>query len=501
MNLTFIVSPIVGSIIGYCTNWVAIKMLFRPLEEKRIMGIKVPFTPGVIPRRRGKLAESIGDTVGRQLLTPDAFHRMLQGEEMKGKVRKFIRERIESLEQEERSINELLTEVIDDPDERDNLKLEFKKLISQSIGGLLDNEKIVDLIKKELEDIDPSRVEEYFNSDQYKELRTNLEEFLIDNLHKEETKGRLSDFLKKKLMSVKESEQTIGDLLPEGVKKSLKEWLNGQGPEFAEQLVEFLSSESTKERINNKLEGYLNNNPLMQMIGGFIDKEKIINQFVDYVVKFLNEPENQVEIVAQVEKFINSTLDTKVANLIERVDEGSINELSNFVLNKFGSREMIDNLLTGLEKSILKKVKSSQELNSEEKINISEVISDLAGELLQSKFIFDLLESWAYAQLDSLGNRPVTSYFNNLDGSTVRKLEAGILASLQYIVEHHLGRVLATLDFKEMVIKKVNNFDILEVEALLLNVIETELKAITWFGAVLGLIMGLITPLISMVMG
>ena len=47
-----------------------------------------------------------------------------------------------------------------------------------------------------------------------------------------------------------------------------------------------------------------------------------------------------------------------------------------------------------------------------------------------------------------------------------------------------------------MVVNKVNSFDVLEVEELLLDVIETELKAITWFGAVLGLFMGLITPML-----
>lgn len=67
---SWIIPPLIGAIIGYFTNWLAIKMLFRPYKEIRIGGIKVPFTPGILPRERERLAESLGDTVAQELLTP-----------------------------------------------------------------------------------------------------------------------------------------------------------------------------------------------------------------------------------------------------------------------------------------------------------------------------------------------------------------------------------------------------------------------------------------------
>ena len=69
--MKYIIPMIVGSIIGYITNWLAIKMLFRPHEEKRILGIRLPFTPGMIPKERGRIAKSVGDTVEDYLLTPE----------------------------------------------------------------------------------------------------------------------------------------------------------------------------------------------------------------------------------------------------------------------------------------------------------------------------------------------------------------------------------------------------------------------------------------------
>ncbi|AEF82773.1 DUF445 domain-containing protein [Leadbettera azotonutricia] len=69
--LPWIIPPLVGAIIGYVTNAIAIKMLFRPLKEVRILGIRLPFTPGILPRERHKLAESIGRMVERELITPE----------------------------------------------------------------------------------------------------------------------------------------------------------------------------------------------------------------------------------------------------------------------------------------------------------------------------------------------------------------------------------------------------------------------------------------------
>ena len=73
MDYNVIIRPLVGAVIGYSTNWLAIKMLFKPHEEKRIAGIKVPFTPGVIPRERNRIAKSLGEAVGERLLTEEVI--------------------------------------------------------------------------------------------------------------------------------------------------------------------------------------------------------------------------------------------------------------------------------------------------------------------------------------------------------------------------------------------------------------------------------------------
>jgi uncharacterized membrane protein YheB (UPF0754 family) len=68
--------PVVGGIIGYFTNDIAIKMLFRPYRPIYVNGKQLPFTPGLIPRNQERLAKRIADTIMGSLLTPSALEKL-----------------------------------------------------------------------------------------------------------------------------------------------------------------------------------------------------------------------------------------------------------------------------------------------------------------------------------------------------------------------------------------------------------------------------------------
>ncbi|WP_338441701.1 DUF445 family protein [Synechococcus elongatus IITB4] len=70
----WLLPPVVGGIIGYFTNDLAIRMLFRPYRPILIGGWRLPFTPGLIPANQGRLARRIADAILGSLLTPDALH-------------------------------------------------------------------------------------------------------------------------------------------------------------------------------------------------------------------------------------------------------------------------------------------------------------------------------------------------------------------------------------------------------------------------------------------
>ena len=88
----YVLPPLLGAVIGYLTNALAIRMLFRPLEEKRLGRFRLPFTPGIIPKYRHQLAENIGDMVSRELLSQE----ILLGYLRSGSFRDQVRERVSS---------------------------------------------------------------------------------------------------------------------------------------------------------------------------------------------------------------------------------------------------------------------------------------------------------------------------------------------------------------------------------------------------------------------
>ena len=86
----------IGALIGGFTNHLAIKMLFRPHEAKYIGSWRVPFTPGLIPKRRDELAKQFGKTVTNYLLTPETFKKKLLTPEMEQKAEFFLQEQLET---------------------------------------------------------------------------------------------------------------------------------------------------------------------------------------------------------------------------------------------------------------------------------------------------------------------------------------------------------------------------------------------------------------------
>ncbi|HIK36640.1 MAG: DUF445 family protein [Geminocystis sp.] len=86
----FLLPPLVGGIIGYFTNDLAINMLFRPYKPIYVFGRRLPFTPGLIPRNQERLAKKVADTILNSLLTPEELQhiakRLLATERVKAVI-------------------------------------------------------------------------------------------------------------------------------------------------------------------------------------------------------------------------------------------------------------------------------------------------------------------------------------------------------------------------------------------------------------------------------
>ena len=86
MDYSYLIGPLLGGVIGYVTNDIAIRMMFRPHHPKYIFGMRIPFTPGIIPKERGRIAEAVGSSISENLMNREVLERSLLSPDMLEKI-------------------------------------------------------------------------------------------------------------------------------------------------------------------------------------------------------------------------------------------------------------------------------------------------------------------------------------------------------------------------------------------------------------------------------
>ena len=105
---SYILPPLVCGVIGYVTNDIAIRMLFRPHTAKYIMGWRVPFTPGIIPKEKGRIAEAVGTVISDNLMSEAVLEKYLLSDNMVNRVRTSIVDFIANQKVNEESVSQFL---------------------------------------------------------------------------------------------------------------------------------------------------------------------------------------------------------------------------------------------------------------------------------------------------------------------------------------------------------------------------------------------------------
>lgn len=195
MSSWFTIIPfmvIIGAVIGGFTNFLAIRMLFRPYRTLYIGKWQVPFTPGLIPKRQGELAAQIGKLVVGYLVTPESIYKKLTDESFKRDTEEWIHTKLNSWLEKgvtpEEILNqfgmsnpvEKMTSVIDKAIEKKYVSLKMKYL-NEPIGDILPDQLTETIYSKipGLADQIIKKGEDYFSSDEGKEkIRLMIENFL-----------------------------------------------------------------------------------------------------------------------------------------------------------------------------------------------------------------------------------------------------------------------------------------------------------------------------------
>ncbi len=276
MNLEFLIGPLVGGLIGYITNGIAIKMLFRPLRPLYLFGKRVPFTQGIIPKERDRIAHSVGEVVARELINQETLKENLLSKEMYTKIERGIEEWFISQKQSKKTVRQILCEmstpkVIEDLS--DTLKekvtdLSYKKIVELDIASSL-SESACKEIKGQL-----GMFAMFMNDSMIETAKLKIEE-LINKMIEEKAEDMIYDVIDKegdKLLDA--SIETVAEHIEEYLPK-IKYILMKQYTAVVEtQLGDMLEGLNIEKIVEDKIKAF-----------DMIELEKLILDIMDKELK------------------------------------------------------------------------------------------------------------------------------------------------------------------------------------------------------------------------
>lgn len=150
MDYSLIIRPLIGAAIGYVTNWIAVKMLFFPLNPVKIGKFTLPFTPGVIPKNKERLAQAIGNSISDNLVNADTLKDALLSDSMKADVREIVVDFLNGTTDVSASVDTLLANYLN-TNNYDQMKDKIVTNLSQSILQTVKDANLGPMIAEQIE--------------------------------------------------------------------------------------------------------------------------------------------------------------------------------------------------------------------------------------------------------------------------------------------------------------------------------------------------------------
>lgn len=309
--LSIATSGVVGSVIGGVTNHLAIQMLFHPYEAKYIGKWKVPFTPGILPKRREELAVSLGKTVEEYLMTPEMLRGKLLTEEFQEKITELIVRKWEEFKDNEKPTKAYLKEfkLWDKLDELEN--------------NMTDN--LGDRVSTFVSDLEDKELYQLIGTERI----TKIKSVYIQ---------RISAYLLTSAIQYIESEK--GELL---IKNIIDTYLSDKGVFGG--VVNFLvkDSKGINSKIRNELASVLKDNKTFNIVNNLLENEldKLIGNKLGAFMHVDDAKIHQL-ISNQVHSIVNKEerLNVKVTQQFPQIDNLVKEKFAKFITNKLMS--MID---------------------------------------------------------------------------------------------------------------------------------------------------------------
>ena len=517
LSLTLIAPPLLGAFIGYLTNYVAIRMLFRPLKPWRLFGMRLPMTPGVIPAKRHDLADNIGKMVGDHLLTSDDVQKALAEENFQSELLGMISNRVEHILQSDLGpVDSLVPERF-----RSYFRASVKILRWRALKHLhnhIDSSQFADSLIKALEDryeeLLDRNIEELLSREMIHSFTEFLEETAVDLLASPKVEQWLTAYIDQRFQKALAENRSPADLVPTGLTESLQDRLEKETPALLNKLAGMVQEPLMQDKIAAVICRAIDSfaaalGPMASLLGNFINPAAIQEKVRDYLGNKGNEISGwlidqsvQGKVASLLREKTYELLNTPLAELLkdvepEKMDKGR-SQLAEQVM-KFlrdpGTAKAAVNLL---HDSLL--AQKDRDLNEMLTLlfgpdgpqEVKGRINDEIIELIRSRNFKRVMDRLLTEMIDNkLLTRPIGRLDSFLPGEVKEGINDFLLEQINDILIKEVPGLVDSLNIREIVTRKVDSLDLLKLEGLLLSIMEEQFKYINLFGALLGFIIGM----------
>ena len=503
--MKFIIGSLIGAVIGYITNWLAIKMLFRPHNEIRLFKFKVPFTPGLIPKEKSRIAKSVGESIGQHLLTKETILKSLCSENMNQQLDSWVQSKVGSVENSEVTVGNEIKALLggEYSDFIGNTSNNISKLlidyineeeVKQGIAKYANAQIMIELTAK------PQVICE---SELYSSLKNKVLNVAIEYKNSESFYQEIRDILEEKAKKLKVLDKSFEEVIPKGVTNSVKVYVYGKRYNIAMEIKKMIQEEKNSRKLR-QIVGETISTKLSPMIAMFMNADSIYEKVVIGINEFLDDEQNHNDIALIINDIIDKLLKNSISSVFselskEGTDDG-IKSLINLFTTKVVDEKLIRNILDKLEGKFNNYISIEQLLEKtgiDYKNVIEKLIKSRIEAMVESKSAKVKITEIVSVMINRFLNIEMKSIFKEEETKVSQSISKVVRELYNKFIENKAADVIEVLDVAKIVEDKINEFDVSFSEEIILGIASKELRAITWLGALLGAIMGLLSPVLG----
>ncbi len=518
--ITYAAPPLIGGMIGYLTNRVAIRMLFRPLKAWHVFGIRVPMTPGIIPSKRHQLAENFGEMVGEQLLTAKDIGAALSEERFQDHLHLLVDNRLKDILTKDlgpflsvvprrfrayarigvRTLKYQVREGVDSYIQSDSFAATVRETVLEQMEVMGKND-LNSLLEPE------GRVAFYSFIDQVMEQLLNGSELT----------AWLSGYIETYFTDAAAEGKSPADLMPAELQDLICTTIENQAPLILQGLSKMLSEPDVRDRIIQAIKGGVDSfldtlGPMAAMARGFIDMDSLDETIRKYLqdkeedlASWLQKPEVQKRVAQVLVQQTRQFLATPLSELMEKIEAGKLPAICHqaavqvmAILRAGGVQQTLSSMIKEHLETMLNQGQISLGevaeilLPGKNKGKTQQMLINELLVMLQSEQVSSLTGRMTNSMVDMIAKKPL-GILNNLMPAGVRDgITDYIVLTANRMLIKEVPDLVNILNINEIVKNKVDALDLLRLERLILSIMEEQFKYINLFGALLGFLIGFI---------